>query len=159
MKIFPYQILMQMINFAILFFLLNKYLFTPLIKFLDKRERLIQQSIDEAKTNEIESKKLIDEQTMLLTQARSDIRQSRAEAEARLADERRQALENTKQEIRARLDRSEHELQQQVETAKKQVAMVSGDLVVSLTEKIVESDLTDKQRDRIAKRYLETVTG
>lgn len=150
---------MQMINFAILFFLLNKYLFTPLIKFLDKRERLIQQSIDEAKTNEIESKKLIDEQTMLLTQARSDIRQSRAEAEARLADERRQALENTKQEIRARLDRSEHELQQQVETAKKQVAMVSGDLVVSLTEKIVESDLTDKQRDRIAKRYLETVTG
>ena len=158
MTLFPYQILMQMINFLILFLLLNKFLFKPLIAFLDKREASVQASLESAKASEVKAKALITEQTELLNQAKQEARTIRTEAESLAQADRQAQLKKTQQDIQARLQQSQQDINQQLEQAKKELIITSGNLAVSLTEQLISEKLSDSQRDFINKTAIQNAT-
>lgn len=47
-------VVLYLVNFGILFFFLNKYLYKPLIKFLDERRQTIKESIEAAERARVE---------------------------------------------------------------------------------------------------------
>ena len=53
---------MQIVNFSILLFLLNKLLFKPLGKYLNEREITIKNNIDQAEKTNQDAQALIEEQ-------------------------------------------------------------------------------------------------
>ena len=150
----PYEIVMQMVNFLVLFVLLKRFLFKPLVAFLDKREAQIQGDLADAKQSKAAAQELLNDQEATLKAARLEVREMRKEAERAIQTERESLLSKTRQDIEGRLKESQKEIDQQVSKAKKQIMDFSGKLSVSIAEKVTEESLTDEQHGAVVNRYL-----
>jgi len=95
----PLLLIAQIINFLILIFLLTKFLYKPILKVLDERQKKIQNSLEEAerikiKTQEID--KLSEERIKKsLIEAQKIVQQAKEQAEK----SKQEILEKTAQEI------------------------------------------------------------
>ena len=87
-----YEIFMQMVNFLILLYLLNKFMIKPLGEFMDKRSKDLDESIKLTESNKIDSEKLLEEQKNLLKEARIEAKQIREKAEGVGNNERQPLL-------------------------------------------------------------------
>jgi F-type H+-transporting ATPase subunit b len=94
-----YEIIMQMVNFLILLYLLNRFLIKPLSEFVESRSAGIKSDIDNAKKNKNDSQALLDEQKQLLNDARQEAKSIREKAEQSSVVERDQILQNAKKRV------------------------------------------------------------
>lgn len=84
------QILLQIVNFSILMFVLNKFLYQPILKVLDARSQKIKDGLDAAEKNLEDQAKAEEKQKELLLktqkQAGEILDQARVEAKAAAKD-------------------------------------------------------------------------
>lgn len=150
-----YEIVMQIVNFMILLYLLKRFLFTPLISFLDKREETIGSAISSAEDNKVKAAELLEKQEKLLKDARLEARDLRQKAEEAGKKEREQVLNQAKKEASQLIESARNDLAQDVERAKKELVNFTGDLSIKITKNIVKTDLSDSQHQQVVKSYLE----
>ena len=108
-------ILLYLVNFGVIFFMLKKYLFTPLLKYLDERREIVRQSLAAAEAARAELEEM---------QAMHDkqIKEKLAEMEAQVHTIRTTAAEQATrliQEAEERRDRMVQEARQLIESAKR----------------------------------------
>ena len=77
----PYEIVMQIVNFSVLFFLLKRFLFKPLVEFLDSREAQIQGALDDAKQSKASAEQLLQDQEAALKESRLKLRSKASRSE------------------------------------------------------------------------------
>tara|TARA_Y100000389_G_scaffold38406_1_gene32774 strand:+ start:25621 stop:26106 length:486 start_codon:yes stop_codon:yes gene_type:complete len=150
----PYEIVMQIVNFSVLFFLLKRFLFKPLVEFLDSREAQIQGSLDDAKQSKASAEQLLQDQEAALKESRLEMREMRKQAERSIQEEREAVFSKTRQDIESRLRDSQKEVNQQIAKAKKQILDFSGKLSVTIAEKVTQETLSDEQHGAVVNRYL-----
>ena len=150
----PYEIVMQIVNFSVLFFLLKRFLFKPLVEFLDSREAQIQRSLDNAKQSKASAEQLLQDQEAALKESRLEVREMRKQAERSIQEEREAVFSKTRQDIEGRLRDSQKEIDQQIAKAKKQILDFSGKLSVTIAEKVTQETLSDEQHGAVVNRYL-----
>lgn len=150
----PYEIVMQMVNFLVLFLLLKRFLFKPLVAFLDNREDQIRGALADAKESKASAEQLLQDQEAALREARLEVREMRKQAERSIQEERETLLSKTRQDIDGRLKESQKEVDQQIAKAKKEIMDFSGKLSVSIAEKLTEETLSDAQHGAVVNRYL-----
>lgn len=147
----------QLINFAVLLFVLWKWVFTPVAKKLTERTQKIEQSLKDAKRIEQEKQDFSQWREEELSKAKKQAAEivSRASQEAqKVKDEmlRQTKLEQehlvlqTKQQI-------ESEKQKALAEAKSQIASV----VALATEKILRKKLDEKEDRRLIHESLESI--
>lgn len=150
-------LLAQIINFVVLFLLLRRFLFPPLVKMLDQRRQRIAEGLAAA---DVARKEAEGERARLMAQIEAE----RAEAQQRVAAASAQA-ERVKADILAEarreaeaiktkaVEEAEAEKQRILAEAQKQIA----DLTVMATERVVRRGLDEKvQRQLIADFLSET---
>ena len=152
-----YEIIMQIGNFLILLFLLKKFLFGPLVSFLDKREQGIQSSIDQAAANKQKTSELLDEQEALLKKTREEARDLRQTAQDAAKKEREQLIAQAKADAAKLAGSAKQELANDVERVKKELVAFAGDLSINITKNVVKADLSDDKHNDVVKTYLEKV--
>ncbi|MBD97990.1 ATP synthase F0 subunit B [bacterium] len=150
----PYEIVMQIVNFSVLFFLLKRFLFKPLVEFLDSREAQIQGALDDAKQSKASAEQLLQDQEAALKESRLEMREMRKQAERSIQEEREAVFSKTRQDIESRLRDSQKEVNQQIAKAKKQILDFSGKLSVTIAEKVTQETLSDEQHGAVVNRYL-----
>ncbi|MBI4653063.1 F0F1 ATP synthase subunit B [Candidatus Kuenenbacteria bacterium] len=141
----PLLLIAQVVNFLLLFFILKKFLYNPVIKMLNERTKKIEKSLKEAK--EIEEKRIeIEEQkTKEILKARKEAEQileKSKEIGEKIKIEMNIEAEQKAQEI---ILKARQEIKQEkskaIEDAKGQIA----DLIILSTEKILkEKFINDK---------------
>ena len=144
-----YEILMQMVNFLILLYFLNKFLVKPLSEFVEKRSLDIKTDIEVAENNKVASEQLLQDQKAVLNTARQEAKDIRRKAEEVSAQEHLQILENAKQESQTLIESAKKELQLTTEKAKKELLSEVGVLSVSLAEDILNRKLDHKDKESI----------
>ena len=87
-----YEIAMQMVNFMVLLFLLNKFAIKPLSQFLETRAASIKEDIETAESNKVDSEKLLEEQKELFQKAREEAKEIRLNVEQSSKVEREQII-------------------------------------------------------------------
>lgn len=152
-----YEIIMQIGNFLILLFLLKKFLFGPLLSFLDKREQGIQSSIDQAAANKQKTSELLDEQEALLKKTREEARDLRQTAQDAAKKEREQLMAQAKEDAAKLAESAKQELANDVERVKKELVQFAGDLSINITKNVVKADLSADKHNDVVKTYLEKV--
>jgi len=147
------------IAFLILYFLLNKYAFGPLIGIMEKRRELVQSQLDTAEQNRRESENLLAEQKQAIETAKKEAYEIIEQAK-RTSVKQADDIINAAREEAARLKNEalrdiESEKNKAVATLRSQVSAMS----VMIASKIIEKQLDEASQKELIDAYLKDVGG
>jgi len=153
----PILLLAQIINFAILLFLLKRFLYKPILKVLDERKKRIETSLKQAE--EIQ-KKFVEaniEQEKILDTAKLQASRiiENAKEGAKILSE--QLQEETNKEIESTLERAKSALQLEKQ---KMISEAKGkivDIVVLVTEKVTAKTLQKAEKEKLVNNALSEI--
>jgi F-type H+-transporting ATPase subunit b len=137
--------------------ILQKYAFPRISDALEKRARLIQDSIDHAETIRKEADEMLEEYRARLKEAREQAEdilvrsrkaaeQFEAESKEKAQKEHQEAMERTRKEIEAETRRALDEIRKEV-----------ADLTIIATEKVARKSLTGDDQKRLIEEALSEV--
>ena len=145
----------QLISFAILVFLLTRFLYKPVVKLLDERAEKIKKGLSDAesasKGAEEAASKIEEELSQarlegkkLVEAAREASNQLREDEKEKIAVEISQMMEKAKKEINSERDSAILELKNRF-----------GELVVDAAGKVIEKEIDEKSHSELITKALE----
>ena len=142
------------ITFIILLVVLSKYVWGPIVKMLDQRERTIRDAIEEAKRERAEAEKMLADQTAALAAAQREA--------AVLAERSRKDVETLRADLTSKARKEADDLvaasRQQIQEEKaKALAELKGqvvDLAIEAARRLIESSLDEKSQRALVEEYM-----
>ena len=152
-------VLWHTINFLILLFILQRFMYRPIIRMLDDRSTRIRDSLAQAEAIRVETVRLEEESRGILDQARREgqqlLAQANRSAEQTMAEARRQAriegdrlLERARADLGRERDQAFQELHEQV-----------ADLAVTAASRVVRRSLDDSAHSELVREFLASEDG
>ena len=147
----PILFIAQIVNFLIIFFVLKKYLYKPVLKLLDERKNKIVKGLKDAE----ESTKLL-EQTLqkeekILKDAQSKARELIEEAKKQNEQMLKNSEEETNKKINKMLKDAREQITYETGLAEKRLETNISKLAVAFLEKSVKGLFGEKEQEAIMK--------
>ncbi|NCU30086.1 ATP synthase F0 subunit B [Candidatus Saccharibacteria bacterium] len=137
-------LILQTIAFLILLWFLKKYIYPPLIKMLDKRDEMIEESVKAAH----DAEKNAAEAEARTTKIMKDARKQADEMLASAKSEASQIIDATDKKSRERAEQivadAEAEIRRDIDLARKSLRAETISLVAEATEKVVRISVDSK---------------
>jgi F-type H+-transporting ATPase subunit b len=154
---FSSLIFWEFISFGILFVVLWKYAFPPILQTLDERERKIKESLEQADRHRAEAEQKMQEyEAKLKTASR--------EAETMLAaakDRAQRIMEENEQRLRTETQRSKEDATREIEQERRRaiqdIRNQTTEMALLVAEKVVGRSLNDADHKRMADEALSAV--
>ena len=156
---FSSLIFWEILSFGILFWILYKFAFPPILETLETRERKIRENLDQAEQSRATAEQKLKEYETKLQLAAKEAETLMAEAKQkaqRLLDENQQRLRTDSERIKEEAAQDiERERRKAVQDIKDQTA----DLVILVAEKVIGRSLSDDDHRRFAQEALAEVAA
>lgn len=136
----PYEIILQIVNFGILYVLLKHFLAKPLSQFLEKRAGSIQHNLEFAEVSKRKAEKMMAENKAMIKTAQLDAQAIRKKAEAASKKELQAILENGQKQAGLMIEQAKHDIQNQSKTAYIEITKNVSDLVVKVISKYMKAN-------------------
>ena len=153
----PGLFIWTIITFMVLFFVLAKFAWKPLLNMLKDREDMIRSSLDDAKKAKVELERLNEESEAIMAKARS-------EAQTILADGKTAAekvKEDTVAKAKAQANKIREDAEKQIQVEKdKAIADIKQEVVnisLSVAEKLIHKNLSDADNKTLIEESLKKV--
>lgn len=141
----------QIVSFVILFAILSKLLYKPLVNLLDQRAEKITAGLEAAERAKEEASKSEDSIRIQLEEARSEGQRLIAQARETAEKLREEEIIKVKGEIEAERVRAQTNIERERDAAIEELRREFGGLAISAAEKVVKSTLDeDKNRELIS---------
>jgi len=138
-------ILWTLVAFGIVFFILAKYAWKPILKSLDEREKNISDSILSAENMKKEMAQMQSENEALLAKAREERSQMIREAKEMRDKMIQDAKEQARKETNKIVADAQSVINQQKMAAITDLKNQVGNLVLEVSEKVLRRELNDKE--------------
>lgn len=139
LSIDPWNIIWTVVNLLVLYLIFKKFLYKPVMKTITAREEMIKQQFEDAKKNQEEASALKSEYNEKLDSAKTEADQIILEARARADEEHTRAVEKTKQETDAMLNKAKVDMANEQEKATKAAQADIARLALMAARKIVKT--------------------
>lgn len=157
MQIQWYQILFQIINFGILIFVLQKFLYDPIIKVIDQRNKKIQDGIKAAEENLSEKAKLEEFEKAIKLKAEKEATEILAQARKDADVQTKEMLNSAKEDTQALVKKELHILKDKLADEEEKLKGRIGNLVVEMTSKVLEKTLSNADQKKIIDQELKVL--
>lgn len=145
----PIMLLAQMVNFAILLFILKRFLYKPILKVLEERKNKIATSMKQSEQIQKKFEELDVKQQEILDNARNESAQiidaAKSEAKTLANQIQIEASNQTQLSLKRAQETLALEKQKMIGEAKKEIVSV----VTSATQKVIGKMMTKKDKDRL----------
>lgn len=158
-SISPYEIILQIVNFGILYYLLKKFLSEPLSNLLTKRASMIKHNIESAELNKRKADELVAEKNEALKSAQLEAQSIRKKAEQSAEKELEQIIENGKRSAEQLVEQAKKDIEIQTNTAKKELLENVSDMTVKVVEKFVVTKISDEDKKQTIDKLIEQVSN
>ena len=150
-----YKILIaQLLNFAILFFVLYKLGYKPIFKFLEDRKDRIKDGLKMADRAELQLNEARKEKNAIIVEAKKEASIIMTKADELAKTKKDEMTDKAKEEIRILVDKEKERMRAERNQITKEIKDEIADLITLSVEKILE-DKFDMEKDReIIKRAL-----
>ncbi len=155
MLINPYTFVIQLINVAILFYFLKRFLFEPLSSFLEKRRDNIKEQYKEAERQKLESQRLYDEYMKRMEDSREEIRSMIKGAEKEAEKTRQGILEQARQEAEEFMAKAREEMERQKNKVSRELMEQSMDFSLVLASKVLEQKISKEEHHEIIRQIMD----
>ena len=156
-SVFSSLIFWSVISFALLFFLLKKYAFPPILEALEARQDKIRSEIEE-------SEKLKQEARNLKEQLEKEFKGAHEKAESIVqmaSSEAKKLQEKTLSETQAKVRQMQADVEREIETSRNkllhEIRAYTAQLTIASTEKFLRKTLDSDDKKRIADEAIEEV--
>ncbi|MBL51203.1 MAG: ATP synthase F0 subunit B [Candidatus Marinimicrobia bacterium] len=155
----PGLFIWTILTFLILFIVLAKFAWRPLLTALESRENTIKSSLEDAEKAKLELERLNTESEEIIAKARSEAQSIRTEAKATAekikADVMVQASEDAKK-LRAE---AEKQIQVEKNKAINEIRSEVADLTMSVAEKIIKKNLSKEDNQSLIDDSIRNLKG
>lgn len=142
-------IIAQVVSFLILFFILKKLVYKPVLGLLEKRRQMIEKGVEDSKKIEERLTALEEEKGKVLSEASDKamavIEKARQEGE----QERQKALAAAKKEISSLAERYRSQLKSEKDQMSEELKAEMADLIVNSCEKILRKEFNKEDQKRL----------
>jgi F-type H+-transporting ATPase subunit b len=143
------SLLIQVVNFAILLFVLHRLLYRPLLAAMEERSSAIKKSLDEAQAARAEAARQQEENAVRLKAAYAEAAAIRDQALKEAGEEQRRLVEAARGEAQRMVESAKAQLDADVRKAREDLRREVGDLAVGIAEKLIHKSLRDEDHRRI----------
>jgi len=143
------SLLIQVVNFAILLFVLHRLLYRPLLAKMEERSSAIKKSLDEAQAARAEAARQQEENAARLKAAYAEAASIRDQALKDAGEEQRRLVEAARAESQRMIESAKAQLDADVRRAREDLRREVGDLAVGIAEKLIHKSLRDEDHRRI----------
>lgn len=143
------SLFIQIINFALLLFILVKLLYKPLLAKMDERTQAIRKSLDEAQAARADAQREREENAAKLQAAYAEAQAIRATALKEAAEEQRRLVEGARAEAGRLVESARNEMAQDVRRARQELRQEVSDLAITVAERLIRKSLRDEDHRRI----------
>lgn len=152
-------ILIQAINFLILIFLLSKFLFKPLTKFLADRSAGIAKSLAEAKAAHEAAAKVQEEYQARMRETQREIAAIREQGQREAAAERERLVQASRAEAERLVAQAKAEIEAEAKRAKASLREEAAGLALAAAERLLGRSVTGDDQKRLAEQYVRDLGG
>jgi F-type H+-transporting ATPase subunit b len=161
----PGLIIWTWLVFIVLFFMLRKYAWPPIVRLTVEREKLIAKQLDEAERANADAKAALEEHKQLLSGAKDDALSGAKddahklinEAKGLASKEREHMLAQAREEQQQVLERAKREIAVERERAVAELRRTAVDLSLAAASKLIEQRLDSDADRKIVEEYLDTL--
>ena len=154
-----WTLVFNLVNFAILLYLLNRLLFKPAVQYLDRRRDTIHGRMQAAQANEEQAARLVVEGREALAESRSRaegiVESARREAEAAIAEAKSEAR-NAAERI---LEDGRRQLGQERDRMIRQLREAYAEITVLGAERVLDREIQVEDHRKLLDQLLEEVGG
>jgi F-type H+-transporting ATPase subunit b len=140
--------------FGVSMYLLSKLAFPRISEALEKRQRLIEDSIDTAQRTKQEAEELLAEYRERLKEARVQAEEIVARARKAGEQHERESLEGAKQSREELLAQTRRDIEAETQRAIQEIRKEVADLTVAATERVTRKTLTEEDQRRLVEEAL-----
>ncbi|HTW96503.1 MAG TPA: F0F1 ATP synthase subunit B [Candidatus Methylomirabilis sp.] len=144
----------QLINFAILLFILWKFAYKPMFKILDDRKKKIETGIENAVKAEEKLKEIGEEEKKVMIQAKKEAAKILDEAKVMAEESRKKNIEKTKEEIGQLINQEKENMRLEKAEILKSINREVADLVVATVEKVIAEKMTGAKDEELIKKAI-----
>ncbi|MEX2054815.1 MAG: F0F1 ATP synthase subunit B [Candidatus Andersenbacteria bacterium] len=152
-------LLWQIVNFAILLFLLKRFAYKPIVNVLEARRQRIEESLKSAQTIEATRAALESEKRTVLSQAQQQAEEVVARGKQHAKEIVALADVTATQKAAQLVTQAEAKIEQEVLTAQQGLKHEAAQLVALATEKIIDEKLDAKKDAALIERALKEVSA
>jgi len=148
------QILLQIVNFGILFFVLIKFLFKPILKILDERSERIKEGLEAAEKTLAEQAKLEEKRQEQLTKAQQEAAKILADAKKEAERQGKAMVDEARKETAAMIEREEELFKTKLAKEELRLKGKIAKLVSLTTTTVLKEALTSQHQEEIIRRQM-----
>jgi F-type H+-transporting ATPase subunit b len=140
-------LLAQAVNFAVLFFVLRRFAYQPMLDFLEKRANRIEQGLKDAEAAQIKLGEMEAKEKTVLAEARTEAKSIIASAEASAKQRATEHVAETEVQVKRLLADAEVKISEEKDKAMAGAKEEIGELVMLSVEKILREKI-DATKDK-----------
>jgi F-type H+-transporting ATPase subunit b len=143
------------ITFLVLLFLLYKIAWKPILSAIDNREKLIQDSIEQAENAKKESEELLEKHKSLIRNAEEEAQKIIKENKELAEKSRQDLIEQAKEESGKLREKAKKEIEHEKESALQALRSEVVDLTMTATKKLIGDVLDESKHRGIIENYIQ----
>lgn len=153
----PILLAAQIVNFLIVFFILKKFLYKPILELLKKRETTIKEGIKQAEEARVKLEKVVIEEKNILRNAQLQAKKIIEDAREESIDLTKQLSENAKKQTEKILTDAKEQIARESLETEKRLAVSTSKLAVSFLEKALKEFFSTKEQKEVVSNALKKI--
>ena len=147
----PILFLAQIFNFILLFLILKKFLYKPVLKMLDERRQKIEQGLKDAAEADKRLQETIEKESKILKEAQAQARKMLDEAKTTQQQMLRDAEEATQAKVEKMLDEARKQITYEAAQTEKRLTANVSQLAVQFLQQSITDLFGTKEQEIIMK--------
>ena len=153
----PVMLGAQILNFLIIFFLLKRFLYKPVLGMLKKRQDTIADGIKQAEKAQETLEKTIEQEKKILTKAQTEAKLIIEEARIKSLEVSKEIEENTKKDTEKMISQAKEVIGQETIKAEGKLTQKISVIAADLLTKALEGVFDEKQQKQILDKTLSKI--
>lgn len=153
----PILLSAQIVNFLIIFFVLKKFLYKPVLELLKKRQTMIKEGIKQAEESRIKLEKVVIEEKNILRNAQLQAKKLIEDARQESVGLTLQMSENAKKQTEKILNDAKDQIAREAHETEKRLAVNTSKLAVSFLQKALSEFFSTKDQKEVLSNALNKI--
>ncbi|MFZ5845054.1 MAG: F0F1 ATP synthase subunit B [Patescibacteria group bacterium] len=150
----PMLLLAQIVNFTIVVWVLNRLLYKPIIKFLDKRRAEIAEGIKQAQEMREEEEKIQEKREKILDTARREAQRLINQAKEQAKEKEREIIASAHTQAQEIIKRGKSEVGELRKTLEKELRAHAVDVALMLIKRSIPTLMTSQDQHKLLLKQL-----
>lgn len=147
----------QIVNFLIVFFVLKKFLYKPVLEVLKKRQTVIKEGLEQAEDARVRLEKVVIEEKNILRQAQLQSKKIIEDAKQETLEITKQMNEDAKKQTEKLLNDAKEQIARESIETEKRLAVSTSKLAVTFLEKTLKEFFSQKEQEEVVSQALRKI--